>query len=467
MGVSDCEGVAPAAQGVQEGQGCIAVEGMMAESVPALPAARSRTVRMAAERNAWERWLPRWHLAFAAIFAVATVSALLDPNQNWIQRGVSLGLALGLAGWYWALIVARPSSIRQTGPILLYLTGATVLFSGLTMVHPAFMLLSFCLYWQVYAFLRFHLAIAAAAVLTVVVLWRTATLTGQTIEMSGDLLLIGVVSLTVGTLFAWYVETIVGQSIGRQRLIDELRATQAELAMAERQTGVLRERQRLAREIHDTLAQGFISIITHLEAAEPALPLDAETARRQLDQARRSAREGLTEARRLVRALRPEMLEHGSLADAVTRVTTRWSDLNDIAAAAIVTGVPRPLPTEVEITLLRATQEALANVARHAAARQVTVTLSYMNDQIALDVQDDGVGFDPATVGSGEGFGLVAMGDRAAELGGALTIESDATQGTTVTLTLPAVPEQIGESELEAPPGDRQTLPRLKGNGDG
>ena len=433
-----------------------------------LPAAATpRPPRSTAEADAWERWLPRWHLAFAAIWAVATASALAGPDQSWARRLGSLGLAAVLAGWYWATIVARPDRLRRTGRMLLYLAGATALFAALTALHPAFMLLIFCLYWQVYAFLRLHLATAAAAALTVVVVWRSAELTGRAVEVTGRFILIGVVSLAVSALFAWYIETIIRQSEGRRRLIEELRATRGELAAAERQAGVLRERQRLAREIHDTLAQGFTGIVTHLEAAEPALPADAAAARGHLDQARRSAREGLAEARRLVRALRPEILEQGSLAEAVTRLTAGWGELSGVAATSTVTGVPRPLHAEVEITLLRATQEALANVRRHAAAAHVSVTLSYMEDQIALDIQDDGGGFEPATVGAGEGYGLVAMGDRATELGGALTVESEPGIGTTIAVTLPALPAPGAPPETGDAAGDGVTMPAAMGFGDG
>ncbi|MBA3414115.1 MAG: sensor histidine kinase [Chloroflexia bacterium] len=427
----------------------------------------TRPPRSAAETDAWERWLPRWHLAFAGILAVATASALTDPGQSWSHRAGSLGLTAALAGWYWAMVVARPDRIRDTGRMLLYLAVATALFVALTTLHPAFMLLIFCLYWQVYAFLCLLPATSAAAALTVIVVWRSAALAGRPVEVGAQSVLIGAIALAVSGMFAWYIDVIIRQSEGRRRLIEELRATRGELAVAERQAGVLRERQRLAREIHDTLAQGFIGIVTHLEAAEPALPPDAETARWHLDQARRSAREGLAEARRLVRALRPEILEQGSLAEAVIRLTAGWGALSGVAATATVTGIPRPLHAEVEITLLRATQEALANVRRHAAAACVSVTLSYMEDQIALDIHDDGVGFDPATVGAGEGYGLVAMGDRATELGGTLTVESEPEGGTTVAVTLPAVPTLAAASATGEGAGNGLAMPVATGIGDG
>ncbi len=103
-----------------------------------------------------------------------------------------------------------------------------------------------------------------------------------------------------------------------------------------------------------------------------------------------------------------------------------------------VTGEPAPLHPEAEVTLLRAAQEALTNVRKHAQARQVSITLSYMGDQVALDVQDDGVGF--AASAPAEGFGLAAMRQRAEQLGGTVVVESALGQGTTVAVTLPLHP---------------------------
>ena len=155
-----------------------------------------------------------------------------------------------------------------------------------------------------------------------------------------------------------------------------------------REAGILDERQRMAREIHDTLAQGLTGIITQLQAAEqerrirPAAPAPSA--------AIRLARESLTEARRSVDALRPEPLETARLGDALADVAERWATLHGIPVQVTTTGTVRPMPPEAEVALLRTAQEALANVAKHADATRVGLTLSYMKDQVALDVRDDG-----------------------------------------------------------------------------
>ena len=206
-----------------------------------------------------------------------------------------------------------------------------------------------------------------------------------------------------------------------------------------RETAVLRERQRLAREIHDTLAQGFTSIVMHLEAAEQAIPEDIHTTERHLDQARSTARDSLAQARRVVDDLRPELLESTPFDAAIGRVVQQWEAHSGVEATFKVTGEIRPLHPQVEVTLLRSSQEALANIRKHAQATTACVTLSYLGDTVILDVEDNGLGLTttaPDGLTSG-GFGLVAMRERVSQLGGELFIESEPSDGTTLSISLP------------------------------
>ena len=251
--------------------------------------------------------------------------------------------------------------------------------------------------------------------------------------------------LTVGAQAALALENL--------RLVQEARE-------AGRRTGILVERQRLAREIHDTLAQGFTSIVTSLTAAEMADHPDTEHAdsARHLDEARRTARESLAEARRLVWALRPESLDRHSLIEALRRLAMEWSEETGVDARTASSGTPHPLLPEAEVTLLRAAQEALTNVRKHARATRVNITLSYMDDRVMLDVLDDGVGFDTGqritAVGTrySNSFGLTAMYERVKQLGGTLLVESAPDQGTTITIELPVdsdepEPQKSGAAE--------------------
>ena len=230
--------------------------------------------------------------------------------------------------------------------------------------------------------------------------------------------------------------------------IEERKRLQSSLASAERKAGVLEERQRLAREIHDTLAQGFASIIVHLERAEQINGLATSPAKGHLDLARSVAREGLEESRRMLGALRPEILEQRALPEAVTRVCEEWSRRTGIESRLSITGTPEPMHPDIELTLLRGVQEGLTNVARHSGARTTAVTLSYMEDLIVLDVQDDGKGFVPSADGR-SGFGLAGMRERAESLQGSLQVESVPGEGTTISLTLPLLRPVAGDAAAE------------------
>nr|MDP9456827.1 GAF domain-containing sensor histidine kinase [Actinomycetota bacterium] len=216
-----------------------------------------------------------------------------------------------------------------------------------------------------------------------------------------------------------------------------------------RRTSVLKERQRLSHEIHDTLAQGFTSIVMNLSAAQLAHPemfSDSAPAQRHLELARRTARESLAETRRLVWALRPEALDRHPLPQALEGLIEEWLGRTGIEASFSVAGVARQLLPETEVALLRIAQEALSNVNKHAGADKVVLTLSYLEDLVALDVSDDGVGFDPNQSAEAAdvrpqdtgGFGLVSMRERVQQLDGVLTVESRPNGGTTLAAALPA-----------------------------
>jgi signal transduction histidine kinase len=187
----------------------------------------------------------------------------------------------------------------------------------------------------------------------------------------------------------------------------------------------------MAREIHDTIAQSLAGIITQLSAAEE----DGSAHRART--AQRLARDALAEARRSVRAMQPLPLANAGLPDAVADVAARWSADSGVAATVTTTGTARTLRPDVEGALLRATQEALSNVAKHAAAGHAWVTLSYMEDEVTLDIRDDGHGFDQDQPNDG-GFGLTAMRQRVTGLAGELAVESEPGAGTAVSVRVPA-----------------------------
>jgi len=262
------------------------------------------------------------------------------------------------------------------------------------------------------------------------------------------------VSLVIALLLGLWIERIIGQSRRRAALLAELAATRAELAAVSREAGVLAERERLAREIHDTLAQGFTSVLLLLEAIGAELGADPEAARRHLDRARDTARENLAEARALVAALAPPDLTRTSLPEALRRLVERadtepgrlverahaepgLTPAPGLTATLSVTGTPRGLPAEHEVALLRAGQEALANVRRHAGASRVEVTLGYLEDRVSLRIRDDGRGFDPAIPVRADGYGLAGMPARASQIGGTLHVTAAPGTGVTVCMEIP------------------------------
>ncbi|MBA2518374.1 MAG: sensor histidine kinase [Chloroflexia bacterium] len=393
--------------------------------------------------DVWQRWMPRFNLGFTAMLAIITVLAVLDPRLSTGERFVVAGLGLILGLWHWTMIVVPSPFTLGSRRVLLYLAGATGAFVALTDIHPVYMFLVFFLNLQLFMLLPLALSITLAGPLTFVVWWRSVTASGEPFAVSLGGILIMLAAWLGAAVMALFIERIITQSDQRRRLIDELAATRDELAVAERQAGIVDERQRLAREIHDTLAQGFASIVLHLEAAEAALPPGATTALHHLDQARRTSRESLAEARRLVWALRPPSLEHSSLEQALARLATRWTEENGVLARLVVTESALDLHPEIEVTLLRAAQEGLANVRKHADATSVTLTLTTMADLVTLDLQDDGIGFAPATMAppeaGGGGYGLASLRQRVERLGGTLVIESAAGVGTTIAVALPTL----------------------------
>ncbi|MGW8989831.1 sensor histidine kinase [Streptomyces zhihengii] len=228
----------------------------------------------------------------------------------------------------------------------------------------------------------------------------------------------------------------------REELVERLEAAlhenaglHAQLVAQARESGVQDERQRLAGEIHDTLAQGLAGIITQLQAAERTARMRGET-EEHVTRALRLARSSLTEARRSVRALAPRELGRAHLPDALRTLAERWSEEQGITAQVEVTGTREPLSPAIEVSLFRVAQESLTNVAKHAEATRAGVTLSYTGTEVLLDVRDDGRGFAKE---DGAGFGLTSIRQRIRGVGGHVEVQSAPGEGTSVSARVPAI----------------------------
>jgi signal transduction histidine kinase len=216
------------------------------------------------------------------------------------------------------------------------------------------------------------------------------------------------------------------------------------LSAQSRQSAVMAERNRMARDIHDTLAQGFTGVIVQLEAAGEAMS-QSRTAivSDHLNQAGDLARESLREARRSMRALRPQALEEKQLIEALKDLVKKITADTTVKAEFTSQGEPQKLPPEWETELLRIGQEALTNVLRHARASEFNVLLVFDSREIRLNLRDDGCGFDPKR--RHEGFGLQGMRERAEGMGGQLSIESANGKGTMISIVLRLASASEGE----------------------
>jgi signal transduction histidine kinase len=404
---------------------------------------------------ALERWSEVQRFVPYGALVIGTTLSMVIRDPDWPARWVDVALAVAAGLWVWLF---APEFGRRPLPGPAFFPVWTVLAAALVLCSP----------WNGFvAFLGYLYALDVlpgrwrfAGVFVTAILAATAQLGGLPSATVPGLSIWGAVVLVNAVLaggFGYYGWLTDEQSAARKQTIEELNDAnerlaeameenaqlQAQLVASARDAGVQDERQRLAREIHDTMAQGLAGIIAQLQAARSATerPADRE---RHLDTAAELARSTLLEARRSVQALRPEPLEVARLPDALADVAARWSEVSGVAAAVTTTGTARPLHPEVEIALLRTGQEALANVGKHAAASRVGVTLSYMEDVVTLDVRDDGMGFDldalPEEPPDGSGFGLTGMRQRVSRVAGQLEIESAPGEGTAVSATVPAIP---------------------------
>ena len=386
----------------------------------------------------WDRWEWLWHGVFLVTLVVPTVISLTRTQPPLPARLITVAVAAAFAAWHWLLPVRHPQWSEHVRPNLVYLIGAAIFTAVLIERDVSYAFLIYGLYPQMFILLG-RWGIAGAIGVTLLVLPR-AGLFDDGLSPGPMLSLVGSTGLAI--TLGLFIRAIATQSEQRQFALEELSAARTDLAEASRRAGAMAERQRMARDIHDTVAQGLTSIVMLLEAAEQGLTQAGGEARGHIDQAKRTAREGLADLRRSVLSLRPSELQQSSLPEALELVVRRWAERTDVAASIQVSGEPYPLHPDTEVALLRTTQEALANVAKHARAQRVTVTLTFGAGETSLDIRDDGQGF---VVSSSEesdgGFGLTGVRQRLASVGGRAAVTTTSDAGTAL---VAAVPRTIG-----------------------
>ena len=380
------------------------------------------------------------------LLAIATVIALLagdsDPRESAITAAIALVAAVWLYIGYTRL--PRPREDRRSRLLVLFV-GVVVLASVLMLRQPLFFIFMISGFFYATALRPYPIAVAGIALTSILVNTLLAGVPQTATAWTYYVVIIVVQTAVIGT------GTIIAARVSEQNEQRRETVVRLEQALAEnaglhaqlltqaREAGVLEERQRLAREIHDTIAQGLTGVITQLGAARQAHDrLDEHE--RHLANAERIARDSLSEARRSVEGSLPSALEAATLPDALHELARGWSEDSGVAAEVTITGDRIALDPEIEVALLRTAQEALANVAKHARAGRVNLTLSFMDDVVTLDVRDDGIGFDvdrPAP--TSRGFGLHGMRQRVARVAGSLEVESEPGGGTAISARVPAI----------------------------
>lgn len=399
-------------------------------------------------QDPWQARLDRMRrLLPLPLLAVSTAGALAEAaaTDSWDYLGIGISLVVA-AALLWTAAIVRPELAERRLPLLFVVH--TGLAASLVWINLCFGVFAYVGFMYAYALdRRWRIAGFTATALIV-----SASLSGgyPSSEAGHTAIYLVVAAVLIGLVLnsATITNRAVEQNRERGHMIQALaeanRALQASMAenaelhaqllTQAREAGIVEERQRLAGEIHDTLAQGLVGIVTQLQAAEQTRSRPQESSRH-LDLARTLARSSLTEARRSVRALRPEQLEQATLAEALGGLVEEWSHQSRIRAELDVVGRPAPTGADTEAAVFRITQEALTNVAKHAGATKVRVTLTYLDDSLLLDVVDNGVGISGTS--PQDGYGLVGMRRRADRVGGRLTIESCPGSGATINLCVP------------------------------
>ncbi|GAA0909067.1 sensor histidine kinase [Virgisporangium aurantiacum] len=382
--------------------------------------------------RSWDVYVAVVTVAVAALVVVSETSRPLE------LRLASSAAVLAFGAWY--ALLGRPLLARYGATkVWTFIAGTAVLYAIATLCAPTATFLSFVLLPLVFNLVDFLPGTLAVAGLNLIPPAAHLVRTGDLFETVVVLVPIAALITVFSTAFAYWVHQIARQSAERADLIEQLNASRAEVARLSRDAGVAAERQRLSGEIHDTIAQGLSSVVMLVQAAEADLDRDTgrdtDRARHHLRMAGRSARESLAEARALVAGLSPAQLSGASLAAVLARLAERFREETGIPVDARTAARSTQLPMATEVVLLRAAQEGLANVRKHARATAVTLELAYPPGSAVLTVTDNGVGADSPENG---GFGLAGMRARAADIGGTLRLEPAPGGGTKLTVLVPA-----------------------------
>jgi signal transduction histidine kinase len=389
------------------------------------------------------------HVGFAALLGVGLVRVLLSETTM-PRRITAIALTGLLAALYLAGTIVEKRHAAGRAPSTVcwapwWLAGVVLLWLVLLYLHADYSWLAFPLF-----FLHLHVLGQRHSLVAVALL--TASVIAAGWYHSGSLALPQILGPVVGAIFAVIMgmayRALYTEGVNQRLALDELRATRAALAEEQHRAGTLAERTRLAREIHDTLAQGLSSVVLVSRSASAALAAgDTIAAAERLETIGATAAENLAEARDFVADLSPAGHGAESLAGKLRRLCagterTAAAAGHGFEVAFRQDGTATALPPEVSAALVRAAQSGLANVAAHAHAKRAVLSLGYLPDAVTLDVFDDGTGMRPEDIpagprADGTGYGLSGLRERLGLLGGSLEIESAPGEGTVLAVRIP------------------------------
>ena len=371
----------------------------------------------------------------AVVSAAAILLAFLFLND---VQGVRLTAAIGVVGaivlvWF---VIGRPSD--GDGPRARTAAVLIIVLSGVgTMIAPSLatvQVIAYPLIWHFHSRTRSAVVANVALAMSVGIGYFFAL--GPSLGAFFEALVIQTVSLAGSFAIGFWITRISIESAQRAALLDELRETQSRLEVVSRDAGVMGERERLAREIHDTIAQDLTGLVLLAQRTRRELSAGSATVGETVDLLEQSARNALAETRSLVATSAPVGLTSDGIVSALERLAERFTRETGIAVR--VSGTVPKLSRETEVVLLRCAQEGLANVRKHSGAVTATLDLFARNGAVGLEIGDSGDGFDPSTVH--EGFGLSGMRARLDLVGGSLRISSRAGEGTHLVASLPLAP---------------------------
>jgi signal transduction histidine kinase len=383
----------------------------------------------------WRGQLRWWH-GFFAILVVTTVVVMAAEGKQFLGLRIACVVAIGVAYAVWGRRGMGERDLRAGITYMAIAWGLMIVLMSLDGTGTAW-ILTFGLFPQTWAILPRNKAagtvIIAVVGIGLVRMWQGPGTGDEFVGIAISTVIMLVLSLTLGL----FIDRIISEADTRARTIDELKRTQDELAAAERAQGVAGERERISREIHDTLAQGFTSVVTLARATELALDRgDLAAVRERLQLIEQTAVDNLSEARLIVAEMTPGHLQSRTLSEALQRLVDAVSAESGMAGTLRVDGEPVVLSANSEVVLLRTAQEALSNVRRHSGATAFEVSLSYAPDgPVALVVSDNGIGFQPDD--EARGYGLDGATARAAEVGGRFDVDSAPGTGSRLRVEVP------------------------------